>query len=379
MLGKTGFIGTSVSCPGNRLGSPAETGSNTQISVLAFLSSSDRRSAYKLGMSLTYLRHMSVKVSWKSKRPQFSNNSAVARRTVAVGVRRRHGCVCWGLRIRHSPAAAAVSVPSIRALDMISSAVSMAAASLFRTAVVLFVSSFTADSCLFDSVCSSAAADVTSLERSLMALSSSRLPWAFSMVLVVSWRTSATLAQCVARVDRITDMLASRESLADLASAADDPNSLMAGETSGRMDSSLLRWVCISVSLRSISSVFFWIESSRSRSFSRDLQKPSPRAGAAASRPIPLRANGAAAIPSPPAATAPPPNHAAVALVAAAPDKPLIAAPVDAVPRDPTATQAAAGTPMPAATAPAPPRTAALSPPTAALARVGASNGYHPG
>ena len=42
--------------------------------------------------------------------------------------------------------------------------------------------------------------------------------------------------------------------------------------------------------------------------------------------PIPVRTKGAPAIPSPSAATATPPNHAAVALVAAAPERPPMAA-----------------------------------------------------
>ena len=43
------------------------------------------------------------------------------------------------------------------------------------------------------------------------------------------------------------------------------------------------------------------------------------------------------AMPPPPALKAPPPNHAKVALVAAAPERPPIAVPVDAVPKMPTA------------------------------------------
>ena len=59
----------------------------------------------------------------------------------------------------------------------------------------------------------------------------------------------------------------------------------------------------------------------------------SKRAGATT---IPPRTQVPAAMPNPPEANDPPPNHANVALVAAAPAKPEMAVPVEAVPKTPT-------------------------------------------
>ena len=162
------------------------------------------------------------------------------------------------------------------------------------TTAVQLVSSFTPASCLFDSVCSSAAAVVTSLEYSLMALSSSQYPWARSMAVFACCRTSATLAQWAPSVDRIVDMLASRKSLADLTSTADGASSSMAGETSGRMDSSLSRCCIISAPLCSMASKACSMDSRRSRSRCLVLKKSTVRNWADSIALNPVTANATA-------------------------------------------------------------------------------------
>ena len=154
------------------------------------------------------------------------------------------------------------------------------------------------------------------------------------------------MAQWAPRVDRIVDMLLSRESLADLASTADDASSSMAGEISGRMDSSRFRCCCLSASLRSMASVACSMDSRRSRSRCLDLKKPTPRNWADSSALNSVTANA----------------------TTAEPDRLLMAPRVEDEPRDPTVTQVMARLPWAAAmaeSAPVPVRTFSCS-------------GYHP-